>query len=78
MNVTRNKSISIAAQSGSTYTRRISFHHHTLSPSQGYYAIVFGTNFGGIDVSFENSLSLRERARVRGSNEVYSSFFPSS
>jgi len=31
-------------------------------------SIVFGTNFGGIDVSFEHSLSLRERARVRGSN----------
>jgi len=38
--------------------------------------IVFDTNFGGIDVSFEYSLSLRERARVRESNEVHSLFLP--
>jgi hypothetical protein len=35
---------------------------------------MFGTNFGGIDVSFESSLALRERARVRGSNEGHSLF----
>ena len=39
-------------------------------------AQVFDTNIGGIDVSFENSLSRRERARVRGSNEVHSLFLP--
>jgi hypothetical protein len=37
--------------------------------------IVFDTNF---DVDHQNSLSLRERARVRESNKEYHSFFLSS
>jgi hypothetical protein len=38
-------------------------------------SILFGAN---VDVGHRNSLSLRERARVRGWNKEYHSFSPSS
>jgi hypothetical protein len=37
--------------------------------------MVFGTNFA---IEHENPLSLRERARVRGSDKEHFYFFPSS
>jgi len=47
-------------------------------PTYALWSIVFGTNFGARQKGWRNSLSLRERARVRESNQEYLSFFPSS